>query len=122
MGKPSLEGLLVRVYLRLRRWRQYAGAVARAARDVLGPGTRVYVAGGAAEGRLTVLSDVDVVVVSPNAPRDGRGKLRVRLEVRDRAVEAYGLPWDYPVDIHVYSDAEFEEARRRYGKLVEVNG
>jgi len=44
------------------RWKMYLGviveAVARAA-----PGARAYLTGGAAEGRLTALSDVDVVVV-----------------------------------------------------------
>jgi len=48
----------------LKRWRELALIVARACREVLGPGCLgVYVAGGAAEGRLTVLSDIDVVIV-----------------------------------------------------------
>ncbi|BES81557.1 nucleotidyltransferase domain-containing protein [Pyrodictium abyssi] len=83
---------------------------------------RVYVAGGAAEGRLTVLSDIDVVVVSPAVPEEAPRKRRLAIEIRDVAAERYGLPWDYPVDLHLYSPGEFREARRRYGRLVEVHG
>ena len=118
--RPSLEGLLVKAYRRLLRWRRYVGAVARAAADLLGPDTRVYVVGGAAEGRLTVLSDVDVVIVSRSVPRDEAGKQRLRLEIRDRAVTRYGLPWDYPVDIHLYNEDEFKAARRHYHRIVEI--
>jgi len=116
----SLEELLVELLRRLRRWRRYVPAVARAARDLLGPDIRVYVVGGAAEDRLTVLSDVDVVIVSPRVPRSPREKLRLALDVRERAVARYGLPWDYPVDIHLYTPEEFEEAKKYYGRLVEI--
>ncbi len=119
--KPSLEKLLVETYLRLRRWRRYVPAVARAARDLLGPDTRVYVVGGAAEGRLTVLSDIDIVIVSRNVPRDERRKLHLKLDIRDRAVTLYGLPWDYPVDIHLYNEEEFSHAKRYYRKMIEVS-
>ena len=119
-GRPSLLGLLVETYLRLLRWRSYAEAVARAARDLLGPDTRVYVVGGAAEGRLTVLSDIDIVVVSSRVPASPRERRRLRLGIRERAVNQYGLPWDIPVDIHLYTPEELEKARRYYKRLVEV--
>ena len=46
----------------LARWRELAGIVAKACREVFGERCRaVYVAGGAAEDRLTVLSDIDVL-------------------------------------------------------------
>jgi predicted nucleotidyltransferase len=46
-----------------RRW-EYAEGVARAAKDLL-PGAEVYVIGGVAEGRVTALSDIDVLVAVP---------------------------------------------------------
>ncbi len=104
---------------RLLEWRRYVPLLARAAVDLLGPDTRVYVAGGAAEGRLTALSDIDVVIVSPSVPLDPRLRLRLTVELRERAV-AYGIPWDYPFDIHVYRPEEFVEVRKRYGRLVPV--
>jgi len=102
-------------------WPRYVPAVAKAARDILGDEARVYVVGGAAEDRLTVLSDIDIAVVAPRVPASHRERRRLALTIRARAVDAYGLPWDYPVDIHVYTPEEFEEARRRYYKrIVEV--
>ena len=46
----------------LRRWGEYAEKVTKAARDVAGD-VEVYVIGGVAEGRTTVLSDIDVLIV-----------------------------------------------------------
>ena len=117
---PGLARLLLEELRRLLQWRRYVPAVARAARELLGPGTRVYVAGGAAEDRITILSDIDVVIVSPGVPRDPVERRRAALEIRDLAVTRYGLPWDYPVDLHLYTPEEFREARRLYRRLVPV--
>ncbi len=119
-GKPSIERYMVERLRRLHQWRLYAPRVAEAARRLLGPETRVYVVGGAAEDRLTVLSDIDIVVVSPRAPR-GPERHRLAIRIRMEAVERHGVPWDYPLDIHVMTPEEFEEARRRYyRRVVEV--
>ena len=67
-----------------------------------------------------MLSDIDIVVVSRSVPGSEAGKQRLRLEVRDRAVTRYGLPWDYPVDIHLYSEEEFRAARGRYHRMIEI--
>ncbi len=111
---------MVRRYRRLLRWRRYVGSIVKAAKEVLGPDTRVYVVGGAAEGRLTALSDIDFVLVTPNAPQSLRDRVRLAILVRDKAVERYGLPMDYPVDLHIYRPEEFREARKRYGAVIEV--
>ena len=116
----SLEPILIEIFRRLKRWREYVPAVAKAAKDLLGPQTRVYVVGGAAEDRLTISSDVDVLIISPKVPRDGRGKLRLALNIREVAVDRYGLPWNYPVDLHLYRPEEFERLKKLYGKMVKI--
>ena len=103
----------------LARWRWIAATVARACRELLGSRCRaVYVAGGAAEGRLTVLSDIDVVVVVEDP---GPDRLETLLRLRRRA-EELGVPEDAPLDIKVVAPGELEELRRRgfYRRLVEV--
>lgn len=98
----------------LRRWRQYVRIVHRAVRSAV-PEAEVYVAGGAAEGRLTVMSDVDVLVVLPRAlTRDEAVEVRAR--VMERA-EELGLPLYAPVELHVISGEELEEYARR-GRVV----
>ncbi len=109
---------MVRRLAILRRWREFVGAVVGAAKDLLGDDVDVYVVGGAAEGRLTALSDIDVVVVTPRAPRSWRDRVWLAIDIRDRAFTAYGLPLDYPVDIKVLTPEEFAEARGRYYKRV----
>ena len=88
-------------------------AVAKAARD-LDPSMDVYVVGGAAEGRLTVLSDVDIII--PNKPLDALSLNELMKKVYARAVDLYNLPWDYPVEIHILTREEFEEAFTKRGK------
>ncbi len=80
----------------LRRWREYAAAVARAARDLV-PGAKVYVVGGVAKGRITVLSDIDILIVVPKGA-ERRGLSRA---IMARAMDVYGLPWDAPVELHI---------------------
>ncbi len=101
----------------LRRWRSYAEKVARAAAELV-PGSRVYVVGGVAEGRATVLSDIDVVVVVPRPRLDGRERLQLTLDILERAIDAYGLPWDAPVEIHVVGSEEANRYMR--GRTVEI--
>ena len=99
----------------LRRWREYAAAVAKAARD-LAPGCRVYVIGGVAEGRTTVLSDIDILIVLPKGT-EGRG---LYVAIMARAMDQYGLPWDAPVELHIVN----EEGAKHYlqgGKAIEVS-
>ncbi len=116
----KLGKVLLQIYRRLLRWREYVPAVARAAKDLLGPETKVYVVGGAAEDRLTVASDVDVLIISPKVLKDPHEKLKVILDIRERAVDKYGLPWDYPIDVHLYRPEEFEEVKGLYGRMIEV--
>jgi len=100
----------------LRRWREYALKVAKAARDVLGD-VRVYVIGGVAEGKTTVLSDIDILIVAENIPRD---KKRLYVEILERAIDAYGLPWDAPVELHIVEERDLERYMKCLGKKVEI--
>ncbi|RLE83814.1 MAG: hypothetical protein DRJ67_11595 [Thermoprotei archaeon] len=48
------------------------------------PGAEVYLAGGAAEGRLTVLSDIDVLIVPPEKPGFSQA-IEIRVRVLEKA-------------------------------------
>jgi len=91
----------------LRMWRKAAKAIANAVKD-LGLNATVYVVGGAAENRLTVLSDVDVAIVLCEELYPEKVK-EIRRQVMRIAIDKYELPWDYPVDIHVMSCEEFRK-------------
>jgi len=110
----------VKYHLRyLRILREAVKAVARAVQG-LDPLAEVYIVGGAAEGRLTVLSDVDVVVVTSKA-LDSESLNHLRRAIYTRAVDIYNLPWDYPLEIHVMSREEFKETFANRGeKAVKV--
>ena len=71
--------------------------------------------GGAAEDRLTVLSDIDILIVLPRGPgfREAAG-LRARIL---EAAEKLGLPLYAPVELHIVGEEELEKYRRT-GKLV----
>ncbi|MFN4046420.1 MAG: nucleotidyltransferase domain-containing protein [Acidilobaceae archaeon] len=99
----------------LREWRRYARIVAEAARSLLE--SEVYVVGGAAEGRLTVLSDIDIVIVVGWSLTDSERR-RIKADILWAAVER-GLPLDYPVEIHIASHEELKEYLKR-GKAVKI--
>jgi len=79
---------------RLLAWRRYARIAAEAARETLGERIGVCIVRGAAEGRLTALSDIDILVVLPREPRPGE-EARTSRATYEKAV-AKGMPWDYP--------------------------
>ena len=78
---------------------------------------RVYVIGGVAEGRTTVLSDIDILIVAEKIPRD---KKRLYVEILERAIDAYGMPWDAPVELHIVEERDVERYRKCLGKRIEI--
>jgi len=94
--------------LRLRellRWREYLEVLARSARELFGEGVEVYVFGSAAEGRLTVDSDIDVALVVGEVPGSGLERARL-LDRLWKLMESRGVPWWYPFDIHLLTKEE----------------
>ncbi len=104
-------------FRRLCNWRFYASIVAEAAARVLRTRFEVYVFGGAAENRLTALSDLDVAVVLQEDPPP-EARLRIKLSIMEEAFKL-GLPWDYPLDLHVIGPSDFERIRK-YSSVVRV--
>ena len=100
----------------LRRWREYAESICRAARDILGENVEVYVIGGVAEERTTVLSDIDILIVASELPRDRKGLYG---EILGRAIDVYGLPWDAPVELHI-TDKKRAKEYLKGGEYVKI--
>ncbi|MEM0173282.1 MAG: nucleotidyltransferase domain-containing protein [Sulfolobaceae archaeon] len=99
----------------MRRWREYAEKVAKAVHDI-DPTAEVYVIGGVAEDRITVLSDIDVLIVMKRK-LDGKEKRELRKKILFRAMDFYDLPFDAPVELHV----EDEEGEKKFtGKRIKI--
>ncbi|ABW02260.1 nucleotidyltransferase domain-containing protein [Caldivirga maquilingensis] len=97
----------------LREWREWARAVAEAVKRVRGD-AEVYVIGGAVEGRLTVLSDIDVLIALPQSPSlQEAAKLRAEVWVE---MERMGLPPHLPIELHIIGTEQL--ARYIKGKPV----
>ncbi|NPA96082.1 MAG: DNA polymerase III subunit beta [Crenarchaeota archaeon] len=100
----------------LREWRRFVEVVVEAVKRVE-PEARVYLVGGAAEGRLTVLSDIDVVVVLPRELGfEEAAELRARIW---EEAEKLGLPLYAPIDLHIVSVEGLRKYVRR-GRVVEL--
>ena len=98
----------------IHEWRRYAHVVARAVKQVV-PEAKAYLAGGAAENRLTVLSDIDILVVLPRRP-GFREAAELRARILEEA-EKLGLPLYAPVELHIVGEEDLEKYRRM-GRLV----
>ncbi|MCX8204984.1 MAG: nucleotidyltransferase domain-containing protein [Candidatus Nezhaarchaeota archaeon] len=75
-------------------WRQHLPLLAEAVREALRE-AEVYVFGSALEKRLTVDSDVDVLVVVDQLPRRGVERAQIVDKIW-RALEARGVSYWYP--------------------------
>lgn len=104
-------------YSLLKKWRELASIVAKACREVLGK-CEVYVVGGAAENRLTVLSDIDVIAVVED---QSLKTIETIINVKRRA-EELGLPQDAPIDLKILTPQELQDLVEKgiYKKIVKV--
>jgi len=101
----------------LRNWRQYIKLLAKSIEELL-PNAEVYVIGGAAEDRLTILSDIDVLIVV-DEPLTTQQLRKIKADIIWNA-EKYGFPWDYPVEIHIITRNELPQHLKHVKKLIPV--
>ena len=90
----------------LSKWRSITARAARAIKRSY-PEVEIYLFGGAAEDRLTIMSDIDLAVVLEDPPRDRSGLLARIWEL----LEEEGIPPYYPLEVHILSKREFEKLR-----------
>jgi len=84
----------------LRNWREYVSIIVRAVEKVC-PSAEVYLIGGAAENRLTLLSDIDLLIVLMHEP-DHDEVIKLKTEIFEKA-EELGLPPYAPIELHITS-------------------
>jgi len=101
----------------LLKWREYIPHLVEAVKRVLGEEARVYIVGSAVEGRLTVDSDIDVLVVVKQTPRSGLERARVIDELW-RLMESKGVPWWYPFEIQLLTEEELKILEK--GRMLRV--
>ncbi len=101
----------------LRKWKSYVKLLARSVKELL-PNAEIYVFGGAAENRLTVLSDVDVLIVL-DKPMDRSERSKLKADIIWNATK-YGFPWDYPVDIHIVTRSELPQYLKHIKKMISI--
>ncbi len=95
----------------LKEWKNVLREVIRVVKTLY-PNSEVYLAGGAAEGRLTVLSDIDVLVVFDELPSDRADILAKLWEALEERIPIY-----YPIQIHVLERSELGRIRGRKIRL-----
>lgn len=97
-------------------WRKYVEAVAESVKSVV-PEAQIYLIGGAAEARLTVKSDIDVLIVLPEQPDMAEAaELRARIL---REAEEMGLPPYAPVELHIAGPEGLERYARK-GRVIRL--
>ncbi len=82
----------------LRNWKTYVSIVAKAVKEVC-PTAEVYLIGGAAENRLTVLSDIDILIVLPHELSYNE-IIELKIKILEKA-EELGLPPYVPIELHI---------------------
>jgi len=102
----------------LLKWRRYTGILLEAVEKVLGT-AEIYVFGSVVEGRLTVDSDIDLLVIVDHVPKKGLERARI-LDAVWRVMEEKGVPWWYPFEIHLATRDELQMLVKGGAKLVAI--
>ena len=102
----------------LMSWRRNLEKLYRAVKAVV-PDAKVYIFGGAAENRLTAVSDIDVLVVTRNPPKDAieYGKVAARIK---EELEKQGMEMSYLYEIHVVDKERARKYLARAKKVIDV--
>jgi len=98
------------------KWRRDVKLISEAVKEAC-PSAEVYITGGAAENRLTVTSDIDVLVVLPYKPSFAES-VELRVKILEKA-EELGLPPYAPVELHIIGREELESYLKK-GKVILV--
>lgn len=106
----------LRVLKELLRWRYWVKVIYEATQRVLGTAD-VYVFGSVVEGKHTVDSDVDIAIVVPGSSDDVKEVVKRVSEILDEAEKA-GLPWWFPVEIHILSYKDFEILKQSGARFI----
>ncbi len=106
-------------YMLLKNWKKHATIIAKACKETLGEKClQVYVVGGAAENRLTVLSDIDIVItVNDNSLKTIETILAIKRKARE-----IGLPDEAPIDLKILTPNEFNKLVNKgiYKKTIKI--
>ncbi len=95
----------------LENWRLYVERLCGKALELLGV-VRVVVFGSVARGDWSADSDIDVLIISPNAPEDPWERARIVVALREAASEAASL-----LELHIVTP---EQYLRWYKKFIDV--
>jgi len=85
-------------------WPFWSEAIAKAAREVLGP-CRVLVFGSVIEGHEAGGSDVDVLIVADQLPKNFRARGNLKADIEEKAF----LLLYHPFEIHLVTSEEAKE-------------
>ena len=102
----------------LLKWREYLPHLVDAAKKILGEEVEIYVIGSAVEGRLTVDSDIDIVIIAKEASKPGLRRAQILSETW-KEMEKRGVPWWYPFEIHLMTREEFKILEK--GKVLRLH-
>ncbi|ARM76845.1 nucleotidyltransferase domain-containing protein [Acidianus manzaensis] len=106
-------------FAHLRRWKEYATMIFKSAKEI-NPNVKVLVFGGVAENRITVLSDIDILVIFPGT-LSSKERLELKVKIMENVMDKYGLPFDAPVEIHVVDEEKAKEYFKHAKNVIEIN-
>ena len=90
----------------LLRWREYLGPLKRALKENF-PGCKAYIIGSAPKGRLTALSDIDVLIVCKK--RFKLGEFAKRTAKVRQMLEEEGIEWSFLFEFHLVTEDRLKE-------------
>jgi len=98
----------------VKNWRKHVMCIAKVARSFL-PNSKIYVFGSVVKGEYTGGSDVDVLIVSKEAPRSNLERVKIRMMIE----ESVSLPPYHPFEFHIVDEEEWKWYFSKIKEMVE---
>ena len=90
----------------LLRWREYLGPLRKALKEAF-PGCKAFIVGSASKGRLTALSDIDVLIVC-NKKLTLMEFAKKTAMVREE-LEREGIEWSFLFEFHFVTEDRLKD-------------
>jgi len=70
---------------------------------------------------VTIFSDIGVLITIPGRMLINSEKKNILVEILERAIMVYGLPWDAPVQVHIADSTSIGRYRKRCKRMIKVS-
>ena len=103
----------------LLKWKKHLPKIQKAIKNTLGNKTQTYIFGSAPQNKLTIDSDIDIAIVLDKIPQEATQRAQILNKIW-KQLENQGIPWWYPLEIHLITKKELQRLKKAKTNLTNI--